>query len=102
METKICTKCGIEKDLDEFGYKDKTNNRIHHWCKICVNRISKEYRKNNPGSHKMWRDKNNEELKEYKRAYYKINKHHICNMNHKYNEKRNETRRKKYHTDPPI
>jgi hypothetical protein len=50
MATKICSKCGIEKNISEFyerikGSKDGYNAQ----CKICVNNRSKQYIQNHPG-----------------------------------------------------
>ena len=44
---KICTKCGIKKELNDF-YKDKYKKDGHRPdCKICINERQKVYQKNN-------------------------------------------------------
>jgi hypothetical protein len=35
FETKICGKCGIEKPLDEFGFRYPKLGIRHSWCKTC-------------------------------------------------------------------
>ncbi len=47
MLTKVCTKCGVEKVLDEF-YRSKRGKfgRCSH-CKLCVNVDVKEWYNNN-------------------------------------------------------
>lgn len=35
METKICTKCEIEKSLDDFSWRNKSIGKKHSWCKKC-------------------------------------------------------------------
>jgi hypothetical protein len=35
LETKICGKCGIEKPLDEFGFRYPKLGIRHSWCKQC-------------------------------------------------------------------
>ena len=41
--TKICTKCKIEKSLEDFT-KDKTRkNEIGSWCKVCKNESGKRW-----------------------------------------------------------
>jgi len=45
---KVCSKCGLEKELSEF-YKDKfaKNNKTYS-CKMCINLSRIRYLKNNP------------------------------------------------------
>ena len=35
METKTCTKCGLEKPLTEFNFKNKKKNILQSMCKEC-------------------------------------------------------------------
>lgn len=42
METKICTKCGIEKSLDDFSWRDKLKGTRRSECKICQSNYMKE------------------------------------------------------------
>jgi hypothetical protein len=35
METKICTKCKIEKPITEFRWKNKSKGMMHSQCKDC-------------------------------------------------------------------
>ena len=35
METKICTKCGIEKPITEFNWRNKAKGTHRSECKIC-------------------------------------------------------------------
>jgi hypothetical protein len=79
METKVCTKCGIEKDISEFniikGYRRRS-------CKVCMNKRKSEltlYHKiQNDETHqkkkitnKKSRIKHLEKYREYKREYAK-------------------------------
>lgn len=41
METKICTKCGEEKCLDEFFFRNKKTGKRHAQCKDCYNKTRK-------------------------------------------------------------
>lgn len=81
--SKICTKCGIDKELSEFPRMGGKNNKyLHSWCKKCKNRKSFEHRANrrkrgikdgwnlrNPEkvskTNRNWRQRNPERL-----AYY--------------------------------
>ena len=35
METKICSKCKIEKPVSEFRFRNKTKGQYHSHCKEC-------------------------------------------------------------------
>lgn len=42
METKICSKCGIEKPLTEYhknGFDSHGNQKYRGYCKSCANKI---------------------------------------------------------------
>ena len=70
MKTKICTKCGIEKELSEF-YKDKsTKTGLTNNCKLCRNKYSKKYN-----------DQNRLLISQRKKSYYKNNMEKILENN---------------------
>lgn len=50
MDTKICTKCSIEKSLEEFTWKSKKNNKRNTKCKPCLQAYNAEWYKRNPFS----------------------------------------------------
>lgn len=66
---KICTKCKIPKELDEFCKKKDSSDGYHIYCKICRNGISKSEYQNNI---------------ECKKAYYQINKEHKLKYQNQY------------------
>jgi hypothetical protein len=75
---KVCSKCGIEKDICEYR-KDVTKKDGHRpECKECVKKFEKEYRINNPERNgqriKEFYSKNPEKRLEY-RKNYKPRKH---------------------------
>lgn len=39
MNTKICTKCGIEKELIEFNTRKDSKDGYRNECKLCKNRV---------------------------------------------------------------
>jgi hypothetical protein len=41
MQTKVCTKCDEEKNIEEFSV---SKNKIQAWCKLCVRSYVKEKR----------------------------------------------------------
>ena len=42
METKICTKCGIEKPITEFNWRNKAQGTHRSECKTCHNNYMKD------------------------------------------------------------
>ena len=60
MERKICNKCGLEKNIDEFEFR-KDRNNYRNTCKTCRNIHRKEYYK-----------QHSKEILEKKRERYKI------------------------------
>ena len=71
---KVCSKCGVEKELGEFYKHKKGKFGLQSKCKICSANEMKE-----------WRAKNKEKVKEYLKEYYEQNK-----------EKLTEQRRENY------
>jgi hypothetical protein len=48
METKKCTKCGIEKSLDEYYNESRVKDGKQARCKQCAKDYYNTYRKTNP------------------------------------------------------
>ena len=107
MKTKICTKCGIEKELSYF-YKLKTGrDGLHPECKICLSIRAKKYRKINEQkkkeSDKKYRDKNKKIIVKNKKKWYEDNiereraKRRIYQKEHRYEN--NKRKKSRYHTD---
>lgn len=61
-DSKICSKCKIEKSLDNFGNKKDSKDGKNTRCKNCLKKCNKEYQQTN--SYK-------EHLKEYLKEYHK-------------------------------
>lgn len=71
MGLKVCTKCGIEKELSEF-YKDKSmKDGFISSCKVCRNKYLKNYRTTD--NYKKYYALNNDDRRLYKKEYYKTN-----------------------------
>jgi len=49
MKTKVCSKCGIEKLVSEFGTASPNKDGYNSWCKQCVRDSSKRYRETPEG-----------------------------------------------------
>ena len=65
MEVKSCSKCGIEKDLIYFSYRNDTKKYRNH-CKLCMYEKDKE-----------WKEKNSDRMKLYQKEYQEKNKEKI-------------------------
>jgi len=103
METKICNRCGIEKNIEEFTIE---KGKYRNPCKECRNKYLKEYHlknkekanKNSREYYKNHKEKMNEQSREYgRRNREKLKlKRRIYD---KKNEEKVKNRRKKYYKD---
>lgn len=78
METKVCSKCGIERNIIEFRKDITKKDGLRPECKLCVKNYEMTQRVNNPTLmseklKKFYKD-NPEKRKEY-RQNYKSRKH---------------------------
>jgi hypothetical protein len=94
MQTKICSKCKIEKDISEFHKCSKTKNGFRSKCKLCINKESRDYSKNNRDIRnkiqKEWRVKNQEKIKNYRKKYYDENPDNFIKISAEYRKKNPE------------
>lgn len=111
MENKICSKCGIEKNISEF--RKRKDNRIGpeyyyyvSYCKDCEKATTKKYKEKYYETHKeivkeksrLQRENNHEEYLNYMNNYYNNNKEILLQKNKEYVEKHKE-KTKKYQKD---
>jgi hypothetical protein len=75
MEKKICSKCGISKEICEFGKRKDSKSGFRSECKECG---------------KIWRLSKKEYLMEYNRKWKKDNSDHISIYNKEYVKKNKE------------
>lgn len=93
--TKICTKCGVEKDIEEFYFRKK-EGYYRRQCKQCCLEIDKEYRIKNADYIKDRVKKHIQKpeiqikRKEYRKKYKKINAEKIKIQSKEYREKNKE------------
>jgi hypothetical protein len=73
MTTKVCSKCGEEKPISEFGKDRERKDKLYVYCKLCTNTIGKEsYQKNKEAkkeSVKKYRKSNLEKVKETRKRW---------------------------------
>ena len=105
METKICSKCGVEKKLDEYYISTKSKDGRASACKECRKPIDKLYREKNKEliskKSKVYRDNNVETYKKKKQKYYQKNKDEVLKRNKEWREN-NKTWIKDYNTKYQI
>ena len=76
MEKKICNKCNLEKELNEFSFRNDTK-KYKNSCKICMKSYGINYRVLNNDSIKtkkeLYRNKEENKLKksQYDKKYVK-------------------------------
>lgn len=83
METKICSKCKIEKSIEEFGKDCTRKDGKKHRCKICEYQVQKKYRESEKGIEAIKRYKNSEKGKETAKKYEQTEKRKEYVKNHK-------------------
>jgi len=84
MKTKICSKCGQEKNLNEF-YKDITNIDGHKYkCKTCSKIVDKKYKINSFEKRKQYKKLHREEILKKGKEYYQKNKEKIMSKCREY------------------
>lgn len=90
METKICNKCKIEKELNNFYFR-KDWNKCINLCKICDSNNRKEkyiaQQEQKKEYSKNYYYNNKEKKIEYGKTYYLLNKEKKKEYDQKYSEK---------------
>ena len=106
METKVCNKCNIEKDVTEFGKNRREKDNLHCYCKICSRWYVEEYKKKNRSeylkSKKKHREKHSQYISEYNKEWYIKNKGDTKFKAFRKEERREYERewyKKRYHSD---
>ena len=102
--TKVCSKCGVPKDVGEFhrdrSHKDGRRSR----CKACNDEYYREHREANreklAEKQRAYYAENREKCIERQRAYKDVNSGKIARYHHDYHaanrERRNEQKREHY------
>ena len=90
METKICSKCGIEKELCEYQKNSRSKTGRRSECSECSKKIKKLRPKERLSIYnKNYREKNREKLRERGKIYYlkNIDKERERNKKRRINKK---------------
>ena len=102
MEKKICSKCGVEKEVCEFNKKTKDKNGRQYLksrCKKCQSEDEKIRRDKYPEQYKMWYNETRTDRNKWRSVYYQKNKEKILLQNKNYNTQTRNNRKKKYKED---
>jgi hypothetical protein len=98
---KKCTKCSVEKLLNDFSKDKSKGDGFSSWCKECVNQKGKDWYIQNKEKHmrdvreykKKWNKENDEHIKKYGKEYRQNNKEKIRQNEKLYKEKNNHISR---------
>ena len=77
METKICTKCGIEKSLENFHWRNKSAGTRRSECKECHNKQVKIRYKDNKEQINSLKEGKSCEKCGYNKCAAALDYHHI-------------------------
>lgn len=91
MESKICTKCGQEKSVDDFSKDKRTPDGLVCHCKDCIKNYKHQWHLDN-------RERTKEHDKEVKKEYRKTNVEKIKKQSKEY-YKRNKEKLKTYYEE---
>lgn len=89
METKVCSKCGIEQNILEFRKDITKKDGLRPDCKLCVKSYEMSYRINNPDM-----------MKEKLKTYYKDNLEKRKKYRENYKLRKQEQRKERREVDP--
>lgn len=87
-DLKTCTKCFVDKTLDEFYKRKGTSDGYRNDCKECVkHRTASRYMQNRDDilhSRKKYREDHREEINEYLRDYWSVNREELLEKKRQY------------------
>jgi hypothetical protein len=92
MKTKICTKCGIKKEISEFHKLKNGKFGVHSTCKSCRNQYMKDYQKENKEQIKKYMKEHRSERNHNKKIW---DKEHLTERR-MYKEKNREKSKNQY------
>ena len=86
-KSKICTKCKVEKPLDQF-YKLKIGKfgRASQ-CMVCAAKYYRENREKILEQRRRYYEENHEKISEWRRRYYEENREKLLEQSRRYRDK---------------
>lgn len=95
MEQQKCTLCGVIKDIDQFGFRDRKNNVRRRDCKACeAKRKKKYYSIQENHQHKLEQDRKYAEANREKLRVQSYKRY--ADGNEEYKEKKRKYQRERY------
>lgn len=95
MEQQKCTLCGVIKDIDQFGFRDRKNNVRRRDCKVCeAKRKKKYYSIQENHQHKLEQDRKYAETNREKLRVQSYKRY--ADGNEEYREKKRKYQRERY------
>ncbi len=95
MNTKVCTKCGIEKGLEFFKKVKRNKSGVGSECKSCESARAKIYYKENKEKiiirQKIYYEENKEKISVREKRYYQENKEKVDARHKRYKEENKDT-----------
>ncbi|MBR6033797.1 MAG: hypothetical protein IKP28_03550 [Clostridia bacterium] len=85
METKICNKCGVEKNIDEFELR-KDTGKYRNTCKECRREYCKRWYDSNINYVKNYREENKDVIQEKAKKYYSKNSERLKKYSKEFRE----------------
>jgi len=89
---KTCSKCKIEKSVEEFHKQKASKDGLYYQCKECAKAANKAHYQANREDlleyRKAYRQENREEIRGYKKIYYQENRDEVIEKNSAYTKER--------------
>lgn len=73
-----CTKCKIEKQIEDFPFKNKALNKRNTVCKVCQREYKRKHYENNKEQHYIRNEKQHAKLRDYVNDYKLDNPCKVC------------------------
>lgn len=89
METKICSKCGQEKSIDNFRKDITKKDALRPECKVCIQEFEK-----------LVRDSNPEKIKKRLEKFYELNPNKRKEYRENYKNRKHQQRKERRKKDP--
>ncbi|MCK4666881.1 hypothetical protein KAU33_09040 [Candidatus Dependentiae bacterium] len=93
--TKVCSKCGIEKPLDEFYNRKISKDGKYSSCKKCRCEHGKKYRQEHKEENEQYRREHKKEKAEYDKEYRQEHKEEKRKHDKKYDDNHREQSKKR-------
>jgi len=91
-EKKICTQCGLEKELFKFEKRSASKDGHNASCKVCRGNYYTQRKEQRKKYNEHYYKNNVEHLQEYARGYYHKNQEHMQQYSREYYKKNREAR----------